>query len=233
MKQFIDYVGMLHDLSLIDDYLHRLATPLNNNDRYRNLNFDGVSRYVNRDSKISTNPQSKYHYPLVEYIRRASKVCDPHGHKLELLASEKLDGYTAGLQMTNLDFLALVRSVKSSDCIEYYKHHGMMLKLSEVEGELARTTCKNLYRMVLSIGENESQPFVSNLLNANGMIRQGDGHHTVFINKHDVNVYIYGENNIAINVNNDLRVLHMAKRFAKVAEVFAEFPSDRLGYERT
>ena len=230
MKQFIDYIGMLHDLSVIDQYVYRLADPLSNNNRYRNLYFNGQSRYVNKQSKISTNPQSKYHYPTVDYIRQAARACDPHGHKLELLASETLDDYTYGLQMDNLEFLSVVRAVKSSDCIEFYTHHGMMLKISEIESDIARTICKNLRSMVLSIGENESQPFVSDLLNANGMIRQGMGHHTIFINKHDVNVYIYGENDIAINVNNDLRTLHMAKRFAKVIEVFSEFPSDRLGY---
>ena len=231
MKYIRDYMVTLHELAIIDKYIYNIAMPISNKEN-RTILIDGVAHYVKPDGQVSLRPRSKFRYPtkaeflsLIAHYDKDEKLLSNH-------VLSELDISASGLNMTLVSFLDIMDNLRDTACVNYHRHHGNMLEINALSLKLVDKLTATVRTMIGNLQVNTTTSPKSNFLNADITVSKYADLSVIFINKHDVYIYIYEDGDvIAVDMKNDVSIVNMANKLIRLSDIFAEFPADGIDYD--
>lgn len=224
MSNVIKYINTLNELSIIKDYLFTLGSKIGKGDVKRTIDLYGRGNFLTPDGKTSILPQSKYAYPTDDFIIDVINKYDPRCEKLMTIINSQLDQYTNNSSLSNLDMIEFMDNMRKNDCIKAYKHHGIMLTISDMTTLNAMILCSKIDKILDNLVLNKRNQMLSTHLNAMVTITKLIDHTVIFVAKHDITMFIYNDGDVTLSINNDITHLNMAALLVKTYDVIMELP---------
>lgn len=233
MSNVIKYINTLNELSIIKDYLFTLGTKIGDGVKKRTIDLYGRGHFLTPDGKTSILPLSKYAYPTDDFIVDIIHKHDPRCEKLMTVINSQLDSYTVNSNLSNLDMIEFMDNMRKNDCIKAYKHHGIMLTISDMTTLNAMLLCNKIDKILDNLELNKRNQLLSTHLNAMVTITKLIDHAVIFVAKHDITMFIYDDGDVTLCINNDITHLNMAALLVKTHDVIMELPHLLLSHDAT